>query len=1020
MDHQAVSILSLAHHALYQDHLDQVCKDKRSATHHIGRLNHSAASKTTSHWDQIVHFSASRSRYTAVYSSDAKKIVLGGKLNSNIIVGYNESIGCLDRVSSVSCGDVYAMYLETITGAARITTLDRGSRYLPSAPTRSIVQISSGTDHCGMVSRDGHVYTLGCGQYGRLGHGTDKQMCSPTPIQALKDVRVAKISCGHFHSAVVTRDGHLYTFGRNSRKQLGYMHLDKKSPMDYYDGYNALDIPESRFALDFGPFFNNPRFSDITLTTSDGNAIHIHAIVLYHHSLVNLNKILTELLASTTARPVVIDMHDFLGRLGNGDAKDITYTDMLQVIQPFYTDKMAVPMVYSLASKILGITRGTFPRRQPSQLVAKPTMLSSFYNNPMFSDVVLDHPTAPIHAHRVVLAARSPYYNALFSFDNQTVNVPDGPGGNIVIQYLYEDRYQITDNTQGDELLSVIKLANIHGIQRLHVAAQAIVAQSVDASNASDLTAFAEIHNADGLLSHIKYLGIESQVEGAHSGNQYLSAGQYIPRRVIINKTIVDVSAGHKLTLVLTSEEKAIQIGRFGLMNPNAIFHDIPVDRVQKISAGHGHAAVLTDDHKVYSWGRADYGQVNGNCSSFQKNPIQVCPDKLFNNVTCGRHSTHLWYSAVDLTDADGNIKLLSKAMSIYSDQLKELATPVLFRENDIAIKTDMSAIARNNRAKNEIIIQIKYQDLTKFVVSFFKDNTSILISAKEFSFEKSWLKAPKFFTNHELGVPNDIWLKGIKKNDFKDVKALLIKKSPHLSILLQTEYIKDHYVEDQDRERFYFFNTFFYNSLTKKSSDEAYKKIAKWTRDVDIFSKDFLFIPINENFHWTLCIISFPGQDAESSTALNKPLIMYLDSLNAALGSVTSKIRTYLQMEWKHKKSDRSNGVIPERVFNAANLPVVRSNVPKQDNLCDCALGSERFIGTIFRRQSNMTEFERPSQKRLMAKWTKMLDHVVDQFIETAAQRPNIGWWNRICMDLGGESGIYQYSGWITVFAVF
>lgn len=35
---------------------------------------------------------------------------------------------------------------------------------------------------------------------------------------------------------------------------------------------------------------------------------------------------------------------------------------------------------------------------------------------------------------------------------------------------------------------------------------------------------------------------------------------------------------------------------------------------------------------------------------------------------------------------------------------------------------------------------------------------------------------------------------------------------------------------------------------------------MAKWTRRVDIFSKDFLFIPICEQLHWTLAIICFPA----------------------------------------------------------------------------------------------------------------------------------------------------------------
>lgn len=36
------------------------------------------------------------------------------------------------------------------------------------------------------------------------------------------------------------------------------------------------------------------------------------------------------------------------------------------------------------------------------------------------------------------------------------------------------------------------------------------------------------------------------------------------------------------------------------------------------------------------------------------------------------------------------------------------------------------------------------------------------------------------------------------------------------------------------------------------------------WTRHVDIFSKDFIIIPVNQNVHWFLAIICYPGLVAD------------------------------------------------------------------------------------------------------------------------------------------------------------
>lgn len=46
----------------------------------------------------------------------------------------------------------------------------------------------------------------------------------------------------------------------------------------------------------------------------------------------------------------------------------------------------------------------------------------------------------------------------------------------------------------------------------------------------------------------------------------------------------------------------------------------------------------------------------------------------------------------------------------------------------------------------------------------------------------------------------------------------------------------------------------------------------------VDIFSKDFLLIPIHDALHWSLIIVCHPGLDFESSN--RRPYILHLDSM--------------------------------------------------------------------------------------------------------------------------------------------
>lgn len=59
--------------------------------------------------------------------------------------------------------------------------------------------------------------------------------------------------------------------------------------------------------------------------------------------------------------------------------------------------------------------------------------------------------------------------------------------------------------------------------------------------------------------------------------------------------------------------------------------------------------------------------------------------------------------------------------------------------------------------------------------------------------------------------------------------------------------------------KRVYFFNTFFFASLTNTQRGKRginYEAVQKWTRSVDIFSYDYVVVPINESAHWYVAII--------------------------------------------------------------------------------------------------------------------------------------------------------------------
>jgi sentrin-specific protease 7 len=63
-------------------------------------------------------------------------------------------------------------------------------------------------------------------------------------------------------------------------------------------------------------------------------------------------------------------------------------------------------------------------------------------------------------------------------------------------------------------------------------------------------------------------------------------------------------------------------------------------------------------------------------------------------------------------------------------------------------------------------------------------------------------------------------------------------------------------------QEKVFFFNTFFFSKLTENTGRASmnYKAVERWTSKVDIFSYDYIVVPINEDTHWYLAIICNVG----------------------------------------------------------------------------------------------------------------------------------------------------------------
>jgi sentrin-specific protease 7 len=150
-----------------------------------------------------------------------------------------------------------------------------------------------------------------------------------------------------------------------------------------------------------------------------------------------------------------------------------------------------------------------------------------------------------------------------------------------------------------------------------------------------------------------------------------------------------------------------------------------------------------------------------------------------------------------------------------------------------------------------------------------------------------------------------------------------------------------------------------------KRSQKEMYELVERWTKEIDIFELDFLFIPVNIGSHWSLSVIVRPGlilnssTDSQSPNDIDKPCILFMDSLDLhSMMTISKQLRSYVENEWNVKKLKldintlkRQVGVDPgngQMILSTNNLPVVKCHVPQQPNGTDCGVYVVRFIKLI------------------------------------------------------------------------
>uniref|UniRef100_A0A7S1FVS7 BTB domain-containing protein n=1 Tax=Corethron hystrix TaxID=216773 RepID=A0A7S1FVS7_9STRA len=327
-----------------------------------------------------------------------------------------------------------------------------GHQYVPLILDRladkKVIQVSACGFHTACLTNQNDVYTWGEGKFGRLGHGTERNCHGPKLVEALIGRRTKRVVCGGFHSACVTEEGRVYTWGGGEHGQLG--HGDK--------------VNKLRPAL---------------VTALQGTTIR-QITCGWSHSV-----------ALTSCGKVYTWGNGDHGKLGHGSKKKMSVPKLIEKLADYrvvdvasYNEHTAA-LVESSADLLHGYLGGNMVAVTPEYLNSFRVML----NDDDFSDITFIVQGEPIHAHRVILASRSAHFSAMFrsgmrESNQREVIIPDTPRHIflLLLEFLYTDALPPVAR---EDAIDLYVAADLYGIERLREGCAVTLRRGLGPENAA-------------------------------------------------------------------------------------------------------------------------------------------------------------------------------------------------------------------------------------------------------------------------------------------------------------------------------------------------------------------------------------------------------------------------------------------------------------------------------------------------------------------------------------------------------
>ncbi|XP_066534384.1 E3 ubiquitin-protein ligase HERC2-like [Hoplias malabaricus] len=150
-----------------------------------------------------------------------------------------------EHIELISSGQSHVVLVSKSGTVQQWSCSQQTNRSFSSLTNKQIAQVACGNDHSLVLTKDGQLFTWGQNSSGQLGLGRNEpSSSSPQPLRSLCGIPLAQISAGGDHSFALSVSGAVFGWGRNSAGQLG---LGDREDRDVPSCVKSLNLKKTVF-----------------------------------------------------------------------------------------------------------------------------------------------------------------------------------------------------------------------------------------------------------------------------------------------------------------------------------------------------------------------------------------------------------------------------------------------------------------------------------------------------------------------------------------------------------------------------------------------------------------------------------------------------------------------------------------------------------------------------------------------------------------------------------------------------